>query len=72
MLKSISAAFSKDSSNHRASRVLFTGTTRINLDPFDEFSDAEVWAALDAAALGPTVRELEGPHKENDPASPSH
>ena len=40
--------------------MLFTGTTRINLDPFDEFSDAEVWAALDAAALGPTVRELEG------------
>ena len=26
--------------------MLFTGTTRINLDPFDEFSDAEVWAAL--------------------------
>lgn len=27
--------------------VLFSGTLRKNLDPFDEFKDHELWAALD-------------------------
>ncbi|KAM3589807.1 hypothetical protein VKS41_000661 [Umbelopsis sp. WA50703] len=26
--------------------ILFSGTIRVNLDPFDEFSDAEIWQAL--------------------------
>ena len=27
--------------------MLFSGTLRYNLDPFDEFSDEEVWDALE-------------------------
>jgi ABC-type multidrug transport system fused ATPase/permease subunit len=26
--------------------VLFVGTVRYNLDPFDEHSDADIWSAL--------------------------
>jgi hypothetical protein len=35
--------------------VLFTGTMRFNLDPFGQFSDAEVWGALRRAHLGALV-----------------
>ena len=27
--------------------VLFTGSVRRNLDPFDEYSDSQLWGALD-------------------------
>jgi ATP-binding cassette subfamily C (CFTR/MRP) protein 5 len=27
--------------------VLFTGTIRFNLDPFDQYTDREIWDALD-------------------------
>ena len=27
--------------------MLFSGTLRYNLDPFDEYSDEEVWDALE-------------------------
>lgn len=37
--------------------VLFTGTLRMNLDPFDESTDAELWAALDACSIGAAMRE---------------
>ena len=38
--------------------VLFTGSLRRNLDPFDEFSDEVIWDALEAAKLKESVSEL--------------
>lgn len=38
--------------------MLFSGTLRANLDPFEAYSDSEVWDALEQASLGPTVRYL--------------
>ena len=35
--------------------VLFTGTMRDNLDPFEKHTDAEIWAALRRAHLAPVV-----------------
>eukprot|EP00803_Ostreobium_quekettii_P010076 evm.model.scf_1807.1 EVM.evm.TU.scf_1807.1 scf_1807:280-13061(-) len=35
--------------------VMFTGTMRANLDPFNEYSDEEVWAALGRAHLDGVV-----------------
>jgi ABC-type multidrug transport system fused ATPase/permease subunit len=39
--------------------VLFTGTLRMNLDPFDQFSDTEIWNALELAHLKSFVNSLE-------------
>ena len=39
--------------------VLFSGSLRMNLDPFNAFSDAQVWAALEQAHLRQFVSELE-------------
>jgi len=38
--------------------VLFTGTVRFNLDPFEEHGDDAVWHALDRAHLAPHIRTL--------------
>ncbi|RZC38670.1 ABC tran domain containing protein, partial [Asbolus verrucosus] len=38
--------------------VLFPGTLRKNLDPFDEYADAEIWNALDEVKLKQTVSTL--------------
>nr|XP_015835527.1 PREDICTED: multidrug resistance-associated protein 4 [Tribolium castaneum] len=38
--------------------VLFYGTLRKNLDPFDKFSDEELWNALDQVELKPTILKL--------------
>ncbi|RUS68623.1 hypothetical protein EGW08_023616, partial [Elysia chlorotica] len=41
--------------------VLFTGSVRRNLDPFDEYSDSQLWRALDEVQLKETI----GNHPEN-------
>ncbi|NXD24607.1 MRP2 protein, partial [Spelaeornis formosus] len=38
--------------------VLFTGTLRMNLDPFDQYSDEQVWKALELAHLKTYVQDL--------------
>ncbi|RMC11511.1 hypothetical protein DUI87_11630 [Hirundo rustica rustica] len=38
--------------------VLFTGTLRMNLDPFDQYSDEAVWKALELAHLKTYVQGL--------------
>uniref|UniRef100_A0A8B9G8C7 Canalicular multispecific organic anion transporter 1 n=1 Tax=Amazona collaria TaxID=241587 RepID=A0A8B9G8C7_9PSIT len=40
--------------------VLFTGTLRMNLDPFDQYTDEEVWKALELAHLKMYVQDLPG------------
>jgi ATP-binding cassette subfamily C (CFTR/MRP) protein 1 len=38
--------------------VLFSGTIRFNLDPFDKYTDQEVWQALERAHMKKTVQSL--------------
>ncbi|XP_054162187.1 ATP-binding cassette sub-family C member 4-like [Oppia nitens] len=40
--------------------VVFSGTMRRNLDPFQEFSDNQIWAALDEVQLRHVVQEMPG------------
>lgn len=40
--------------------VLFTGTLRMNLDPFNYFSDQEIWSTLELAYLKEFVQSVEG------------
>ncbi|KAJ2595812.1 hypothetical protein H4R99_005195 [Coemansia sp. RSA 1722] len=40
--------------------MLFKGTVRKNLDPFGDYSDIEIWTALDHAHLAETIRAREG------------
>lgn len=41
---------------HEQEPVLFSGTLRANLDPFEVYEDDEVWDALEQASLSSTVR----------------
>ncbi|XP_072337955.1 multidrug resistance-associated protein 1 isoform X3 [Scyliorhinus torazame] len=47
--------------------VLFSGSLRMNLDPFDQYSDAGLWKALELAHLKTFVSGL--PHKLNHECS---
>ena len=38
--------------------ILFTGSLRMNLDPFQEYSDQELWDALEEASLKNMVKKL--------------
>ncbi|XP_012944065.1 multidrug resistance-associated protein 1 [Aplysia californica] len=40
--------------------VLFSGTMRMNLDPFDTYSDEQVWRALEYAHLKTFVQDVPG------------
>lgn len=40
--------------------ILFSGTVRKNLDPFDEYSDDAIWSALDSVRLKTIVLQSEG------------
>uniref|UniRef100_UPI0037E9291E ATP-binding cassette sub-family C member 12-like n=1 Tax=Semicossyphus pulcher TaxID=241346 RepID=UPI0037E9291E len=39
--------------------VLFTGTVRYNLDPFNSYSDEEIWAALEKTYMKDTICSLD-------------
>ncbi|XP_058074504.1 ABC transporter C family member 3-like [Magnolia sinica] len=40
--------------------TMFEGTVRSNLDPLEEYTDEQIWEALDRCQLGDTVRRKEG------------
>ncbi|WJX84172.1 Canalicular multispecific organic anion transporter 2 [Trifolium repens] len=40
--------------------TMFEGTVRSNLDPLEEFTDEQIWEALDKCQLGDEVRKKEG------------
>ncbi|KAK1282819.1 ABC transporter C family member 3 [Acorus calamus] len=40
--------------------TMFEGTVRSNLDPLDEYTDEQVWDAIDRCQLGEEVRRKEG------------
>ena len=39
--------------------MIFTGTLRRNLDPFDKYSDHDIWNALELAHLKVFVENIE-------------
>jgi len=40
--------------------VLFSGTIRSNIDPFDDYADAEVWQALDGCGMKIKIESMSG------------
>ncbi|EGD79317.1 ABC transporter [Salpingoeca rosetta] len=40
--------------------TLFSGTVRYNLDPFEQYSDADLWAALETVQLKEKVQQMDG------------
>lgn len=44
---------------HSQDPVLFSGTLRMNLDPFDQYTDQQVWTALEHAHLKAFVSGLD-------------
>jgi ABC-type multidrug transport system fused ATPase/permease subunit len=49
------------------SPVIFSGTLRSNMDPFDKYSDASIWSALEKCNLKAMVAEF--PEKLQHPVS---
>lgn len=45
--------------------VLFSGSMRYNLDPFEEYSDDKLWDALEEVKLKPVISELPGGLQSN-------
>lgn len=41
--------------------ILFSGTIRTNLDPFNEFKDEELWKAIGLVGLKPLIENLDTP-----------
>ncbi|WOG84635.1 hypothetical protein DCAR_0103819 [Daucus carota subsp. sativus] len=39
--------------------IMFQGTLRSNLDPLDQYTDAQIWDTLDKCQLGDQVRKME-------------
>lgn len=39
--------------------VLFSGTVKMNVDPFNEYSDQQIWDALDKTHLKDCVMKLD-------------
>ncbi|EEY69725.1 ATP-binding Cassette (ABC) Superfamily [Phytophthora infestans T30-4] len=44
--------------------VLFSGTVRSNVDPFDQYTDEQIWTSLRRAHLAHVVSALDGPVDE--------
>ena len=40
--------------------MLFSGTLRLNLDPFDKYTDEELWKVLEVSHLNRFVSGLSG------------
>ena len=40
--------------------MLFSGSIRINLDPFQKHDDYDLWSALDAVSLKSVVASMDG------------
>lgn len=38
--------------------ILFTGTVRTNLDPFEQYADNDIWSALEAVSLKDAVQNM--------------
>jgi ABC-type multidrug transport system fused ATPase/permease subunit len=40
--------------------LLFTGTIRSNLDPFDQYTDEDLWRALGEVQLTQSIKDMDG------------
>ena len=45
--------------------VLFTGTVRYNMDPFDQYTDAQIWSALATVSMRGKISSLDSKVTEN-------
>jgi ABC-type multidrug transport system fused ATPase/permease subunit len=46
--------------NLKQEPVLFSGTIRYNLDPFEKYTDEEIWSSLESVSLKQNVKEMSG------------